>query len=80
MSDTMSWLRSSGLGNIEIDTNHNYKDEVKDPPKYGFRALCTSYSCTNKVEHGYVVIDVPKKFIDCPKCGSVLFWERYIVV
>ena len=41
-----------------------------------FEAYCTSTSCYGYKCNKGIKKDVAKSVVDCPDCGSVLFWYR----
>lgn len=43
--------------------------------KTEYQAICTSQQCSGNSLSGKR-INVPKSVVDCPKCGSALFWHK----
>ena len=62
--------------NIDTISQKNFNEFDLANKQYKFTAKCSSYICTLKDEHGFVIKEVARSVTFCPDCGSALFWER----
>jgi hypothetical protein len=72
------WLYHTGLSNTETNPAELLTATEVKKINYKYKAICTSYRCVGKTEVGHKPLDVPRHTVDCPTCGSVIFWERYV--
>jgi hypothetical protein len=76
MSRFMNYLDRNGLVKVDTIAMTNFNDEDQTVKLYNYVAKCTSFLCTGENDYGHVIKNVLRRTIDCPDCGSVLFWER----
>lgn len=62
--------------NSQVSLGEMCADKIKPVMRPKVEARCYSDRCGRKVKGGYDIKDVRKSAIDCPDCGSVLYWHR----